>query len=176
MTKEAPSWLYDQAWYGDGTVPALAALPLEEGEDLVAARLYSLRHSQFAAPTAAVDLLRQISTGVREPVRGAGAFPAPPSLGAEIDELHPADAPVALRVQLRNPLAGGLPDNAAVWVTVRKDGSPVPLVRQRLELDCGAWGAALPGLPLGLYRVRIEAINVPGAPPPVDEVLGVIEV
>lgn len=175
VTKVAPSWLYDQAWYGDGTVPARAALPIEEGEELVAARLYPLRHSRFAAPTEAVALLRQISTGVREPVRGGETSPAP-SLGVEIGELHAANVPIPIEAELRNPLPGGVPENAQVWVTVRKDGSPAPLLQQRLDQDCGTWRATVGGLPADLYRVRIEAINVPGAPPPVDEVVGVIQV
>ncbi|MCX4761732.1 hypothetical protein OG562_12245 [Streptomyces sp. NBC_01275] len=174
VTKHAASWLPNMDWHGDGTVPAISAIPIEQ-EDVRARRAVTERHMALGSASVAIDVLAEYAGDSLAAVRGDQ--PERPWLGLDLDETVPAGRPVAVsvtlcgvgadertRVQIRaRPLAGGQ-GGGAPW-------QPCPRV------DEGRWRADLPPLPPGTYAVEVAAAQVPTVSRlHAQEVLGVVRV
>ncbi|GAA1387818.1 hypothetical protein GCM10009661_75130 [Catellatospora chokoriensis] len=169
VSKSLPGWLELAGWEeddGDGTVPAISAVPVEmDGHDTSGWRARD-RHGPIVAADWIAGLVqvyeeRQRLTAARGEEREA-------ALGLDVDELHAQGATIPLRVWL---CGGSLPPEAtgaaglAVWATVRPVRGPRSAVAEvRLEWDCdgGSYVTELPGQEPGLYDVRVSVRAVPG--------------
>lgn len=155
VTKEDPEWRGNTGWAGDGTVPALCAIPVELGESPADWRVVPSRHGPMGSIADPGEVLRSYA-GDRIPTRG-GELPDRPWLGLDLDDFATAGEPVPLAVTvLPSPLAV---DRARVAVAPVEGG-----LRQVHDLtpDPGfptgtRWRGELPPLPPGGYEVTVEA-------------------
>jgi hypothetical protein len=157
FAKEDPPWRGNVGWAGDGTVPTLAAIPRELGEDRTRWRGLPERHGDLAATPAFLDFLLSYS-GEPVPARG-GLLPQRPWLGLDIEDVVPAGEPLRFRVRVQ-------PDaNAAEGVHVRLVRSGADrheIFSASLTRVGDSWDCVLPGLPAGHYRLALEAQRVSG--------------
>lgn len=166
VTKDRPEWLkLGGNWqrdFGDGTVPAFAALPIEldnqpQGPD----RLLE-RHLPMASSTRIMELLGQYEgwPSIRH-IRGDEHHPA---IGLDLDEIHPAGEPIAVQATLREvdtDVSG-----QDVWALLRPHGDETAEpVGTRLEWDSelGCFLGLLPGQVEGLHDVEVLTQEVPNA-------------
>jgi pimeloyl-ACP methyl ester carboxylesterase len=166
VTKDRAGWLKLAGnWgqdFGDGTVPAFSALPIElDGQPRGADRLAE-RHVPMACSSRVLELLADYEgwPGIRH-VRGEEREPA---IGLDLDDVYPAGEPIALEATLRG--VEGDVSGQGVWVLLRPHGDPVAVaVDARLEWDGqrGCFRGMLPGQAEGLYDVEVRAQRVPGA-------------
>jgi hypothetical protein len=80
----SPEWLPNPDWLGDGTVPAIAALPSEDADDRRGWQAVTQRHLPMAAAPAIVEALRNYAGESLHPIRGVN--PAQPWLGLDLLE------------------------------------------------------------------------------------------
>ncbi len=166
VTKDRPWWLeLDRNWlhdFGDGTVPAFSALPIElDGQPQGPDRLTD-RHVPMACSSRIMELLAGYEgwPGISH-VRGAEREPA---IGMDLDEVYPAGEPIAVQASLREVDADV--SGQEVWVLLRPHGDPTAApVDARLEWDGkrGCFRGMLPGQAEGLYTVEVLTQQVPGA-------------
>ncbi|GGY02116.1 esterase/lipase family protein [Streptomyces djakartensis] len=163
VTKDAPLWLPNPQWHGDGSVPAISAVPLELDERRGTWRGQPERHLALASCAAVVDVLTAYTGASLSSVRGEE--PERPWLGLDLDEsvlagepvrvgvaLHGAQAEAETRVHVRAVAARGRPPRITPWVRgVSQDGR-----------GC-TWAAEIAEpLDAGLYTVEVTATGVPG--------------
>src|SRR5258708_37501455 len=97
ITKADPEWLPGEGWRGDGTVPAIAAIPLELDHDDGSWRTVPERHLSMAGTPAVIDLLPAYD--------GAPASDPPPRppeapwLGPELENGGAAGEPVPVAAE-----------------------------------------------------------------------------
>ncbi|MFF8596969.1 esterase/lipase family protein [Streptomyces sp. NPDC015220] len=170
INKELPGWLDLAGWekdHGDGTVPAISAVPVEmDGHDTFGWRARD-RHGSIVSADWVSGLVqvyeeRQRLTAARGEERQA-------ALGLDVEELHIQGSAIPLEVRLRGD---SLPQDAttdpaalAVWATLRPvQGPRAPVAEVRLEWDeeRGSYLTELPGQEPGLYDMRVSARAVPG--------------
>jgi Lecithin:cholesterol acyltransferase len=171
VTKEDAEWQPNAEWRGDGTVPALSAIPIELSEEVRARRAVPDRHGPMASCAAAVEVLRDYEAESFAALRGD--TPDRPWLGLDLDEVLAAGEPFTVTAKLQPSTADV--KGASAWLQVTPEGHPAaaPL---RMTGGAGRWEVRVPGLAPGSYRIDVEAVNVPK----VDrvrggDVVGVIE-
>ncbi|WP_326582906.1 hypothetical protein OG889_30315 [Streptomyces sp. NBC_00481] len=168
--KKLPAWLELAGWekdHGDGTVPAISAVPVEmDGHDTSGWRARD-RHGPIVSAGWIPGLVevyeeRQRLTAARGEEREA-------ALGLDVDELHARGATIPLETRLRGdslpPEATADPGGLAVWATLRPVHGPraaVAEVRLEWDGDRGGYVTELPGQEPGLYDVRVSVRAVPG--------------
>ena len=169
VTPEDPDWLPNAGWRGDGTVPAISAIPIELDDDQRSWQAVPERHGPMGSAVAVAEILRSYSGASLQPVRGTA--PGRPWLGADIDDCIPAGT--ALRVRAR--LYGIAPDAGdSLWLTIRPTDTSGPPVTHRLHRSADGWEAVTDGLAPGIYSVRVESAGHPEIVP-VTELVAVIE-
>ncbi|GIF26822.1 hypothetical protein Ate02nite_95520 [Paractinoplanes tereljensis] len=155
--KHSPEWLPNQDWLGDGTVPAIAALPNDEADDRRGWQAVAQRHLPMATAPAVLDALRNYAGESLQPIRGTA--PAEPWLGLDLNDLEAAGTPIPVGARL---WGGTAPPGARVTATIRPlDGGAAT---QTTDLDVdpgGGWYGELPPQPPGDYHVTIEAGSTP---------------
>ncbi len=171
VTKDLPDWLGLDGWekdFGDGTVPSFSALPPEMDNHEHSPVRVEDRHGPLAHTQSVADLLRrQLTRSPLAAVHGAEHGEHPPTLGLDLDELHPAGAPIQVGVAVREVEAdlSGQP----VWVRLRPlrstSATPPGRIDVRLSWDgeLGRFEGELPGQAAGLYEVRVSARELPHA-------------
>ncbi|MFC4068253.1 esterase/lipase family protein [Actinoplanes subglobosus] len=155
VSKEDPPWRGNAGWAGDGTVPALCAIPVELGESPKDWRPVAARHGPMGSIADPVDVLRSYA-GEPIPTRG-GELPDRPWLGLDLEDFAVAGEPEPLTVNvLPAPLAAD-----RVRMSVTPIGGGPRQVRDLLpDPNCPAgtrWRGELPPLPAGSYDVTVEA-------------------
>jgi len=163
VTKKADAeWLPNVGWRGDGTVPALSAIPIELSDTVLARRAVPDRHGPMAICAAAVDVLKEYAAEPFGSVRGDA--PDGPWLGLDLDEVVAAGQPFTVVAEL---LGTSDVQGASGWLRVApEDGpaaEPVPMTG-----GDGRWELTVGGLAPGAYWLTVEAVNVPR----VDRVTG----
>ena len=145
---------------GDGTVPRVSATPLElsaERREMFAAT----RHGSLQNADAVLAHLRGAISGLYFDLGEFRRFePGVVHLGLELDDLYTAGAPVPLRVR---------PDAEGVALHAVASDAESDAEAARVPLAAGADGwhtAALPPLPAGTYRLRVQGGE--GVEPVVD--------
>ncbi|HET8681285.1 MAG TPA: hypothetical protein VFM54_05355, partial [Micromonosporaceae bacterium] len=152
-----PQWLPNAGWRGDGTVPAISAVPIELDEERRSWRAVPERHGPMAATPAVVEILKTFASASLAAVRGD--TPDHPWLGLDLEGCVPAGEPVPVEARLYGAPAGP----AAVWVRVKSlDDGNVRRQPCRMAETADGWRAVLDPLPEGRYGVAVEAVNVPG--------------
>jgi pimeloyl-ACP methyl ester carboxylesterase len=159
VTKADAEWLPNTGWQGDGTVPALSAIPLELSDEVPARRAVPDRHGPMATCAAAVDVLRDYEAESFDAVRGD--TPDRPWLGIDLDQVVAAGEPFTVTAKLLNVSDV---DGASMSVRVSPSGdpprcAPTPAWLPMTGAD-GQWQVTVPGLAPGSYRICVEATNV----------------
>jgi pimeloyl-ACP methyl ester carboxylesterase len=163
MTKDQPSWLSVSGWaddHGDGTVPALAAVPPEMDGHNPAEMRVRQRHGPLGGARFITKMIEDYERWTPlTPVRGSTA---PAAISLDLDEVYPAGEPVTVNVTVR-PHPEGLP-GAVVWASLRPADSPISIADERLEWDpvCGTFTGRLLAPSPGLYDVFVTARGIPG--------------
>jgi len=157
ISKADPDWRGNVGWQGDGTVPALSAIPRELGEVRSSWRGVADRHGDFASTAAVLDLLVSF-TGDVMPTRGSER-PERPWLGLDVEDAVPSGEPVLVGVVVQ---PAGF-DAEAVHVTLTNVGDPsVPEYGEWLVRGGDEWRGLLPALSAGRYGLAVEAQRVSG--------------
>jgi hypothetical protein len=154
LTVEAadPDWLPNVGWAGDGTVPAISAIPIEMDDRRGAWRWTPGTHLELGSTPEAVQVLAAYTSPALSAVHGAE--PQGPWLGIDLDDTVLADTPTPMGVRLLGVRPG--PDTTVGALVA---GHRISF-RQVAE---GIWEATLPSLPPGVYRVLVQAVRVPDA-------------
>ncbi|MDQ3151886.1 MAG: hypothetical protein M3R63_09250 [Actinomycetota bacterium] len=170
VTKADAEWLPNVGWRGDGTVPAMSAIPIELTKDVRARRAVPDRHGPMATCAAAVNVLREYEAEPFDSVRGD--TPARPWLGLDLNEVIAAGQPFTVAAEL---LGTTDVEGATAWLQVTPDGGPAAPALPMTGAD-GRWEVTVPGLAPGSYQLGVEAVNVPRVDRvPGGDVVGVIE-
>ncbi|MEU6821064.1 hypothetical protein ABZ921_10570 [Streptomyces atriruber] len=184
VAKGAPDWLPNRDWLGDGTVPAISAIPIEQ-QDMRARRAVTERHMALASSSAVVDVLGEYAGESLGAVRGD--VPEHPWLGLDLEDTAPVGTPIPVGVTLHGVRAD---ERTQVRVRLRardgRDGeeraggggagagaSWLPCVRSGED----RWHTELLPPGRGSYTVEVAATGVPA----VDrlragDVVGVVDV
>lgn len=168
VTKTQPYWLDLVGWqrdFGDGTVPAVSALPIEMDNHIGSPIRLLDRHIPMACSPQIIKLLNDYES--RRPprqVRGEEDSEHRPAIGLDLDELHAAGEPIPLDVTLREVDADV--SGEAVWAILRPhdDESAEPVdAKLRWDSERRCFHGVLPGQAQGLYDVEVVAQEVPKA-------------
>jgi hypothetical protein len=181
VVKERPGWLEAPGWendLGDGTVPAVSALPvgLENWAVSTTGIRVRQRHSRLVFSKPMIEeIMARLEDYEGRPVPGPGrpayrdAQERGAALGLDIDEVHPLGEPIRLCVRVRG--ADADVRRVAVAAVLRPvdgpaaTGQPVAAWDGRLVWDEGLGGFAgevIPGR-AGVYELSVRADAVPGA-------------
>ncbi len=167
VTKEAPWWLEEElrGWeddHGDGTVPAISAVPIELAGAATGAMRSRETHGRIASSGGVTDLLEQYEG--RASTRAVQGEERRPALGLDVDELLPAGRAIPVIAHIRQTAPECVVGHP-VWATLRPVDQQRRAAEVRLDWDAEerAFVAALEGQPPGLYDVTVEARAVPGA-------------
>jgi len=166
VTKDRPEWLaLTGNWrhdFGDGTVPAFSALPIELGNQPRGPDRLPERHVPMAYSSRIMELLADYEGWPRiDHVRGEEHQPA---IGLDLEEIYAVGEPIAVEATLREVDADV--SGQGVWALLRPQGDQTAApVHTRLEWDGvgGCFRGMLPGQAEGLYDVDVLAQHVPGA-------------
>jgi pimeloyl-ACP methyl ester carboxylesterase len=148
VTKELPWWLEGelQGWeddHGDGTVPAVSAVPIELSGAATGAMRSRERHGRIASSSSVADLLEQyegrVSTGA---VQGDERRAA---LGLGVDELQPAGQAIPMLAYIREATEASVAGHS-VWATLR------PADQRRRLAECGWTGTPAIGHSWARFR------------------------
>ncbi|PSL57022.1 lecithin:cholesterol acyltransferase [Saccharothrix carnea] len=160
-------WLPGKGWEGgDGTVPAIAVTPVEDGqqadEPLVDGRTWSPdTHMRIASTPGLVEYVTRFDAASLAAVRGE-PNPAVPWVAFDQDEVWAVGEHVEIRATLRGADPSGV---RARFRLFPEHGGPAELDVRR---DGQTWASVVLGAPAGVHRVRVELDHVPG----VDRVVG----
>jgi hypothetical protein len=162
ISKDDPPWRGNEGWAGDGTVPALCAIPpdLNDRRDLW--RVLSAKHGPLGTVAEPMQLLRSYA-GDTIPIRGE-QLPAQPWLGLDVDEFASGGQELAIRVRL---LPAGIVGETADLILSPLDHAASPIWRARLSRATGnedgqSWHGTVPPRPPGRYELSVEVSGVPG--------------
>lgn len=167
VSTDTPSWLGLTGWEdeaGDGTVPAISAVPIELSERASSWRRLQERHGPMADIAEGVDVVALMLRGGLGNVRGDED--APPALGLALDEWVDENQPIPVTAELRNlDPDQGEPDGGSgptVYATVRRAGQPARVGRIALtRVGLTTWSGELDGQPEGLYDVSVDGFDLP---------------
>jgi hypothetical protein len=171
VTKADPEWQPNIGWRGDGTVPALSAIPIELTDTVLARRAVPDRHGPMATCAAAVEVLRDYAAEPFGFLRGDS--PDRPWLGLDLDEVLTAGEPFTVAAEL---IGTSDVEGASAWLRITPEDGPPAAEPLWMTGGDGRWQVTVPGLAPGTYRLTVEAVNVPRVDRVAgDEVVGVIE-
>ncbi|MFD3539280.1 hypothetical protein ACFWUQ_07245 [Streptomyces sp. NPDC058662] len=158
VLKQPARWLPNADWHGDGTVPAISAIPIEQ-DGMGARRAVAERHMGLASSSVVVDVLAEYAGESLDAVRGDS--PDEPWLGLDLEEAVATGEPVPIGVTLL-----GAPADERTRVLVRARPHDGPKGAGTRWLPCtatgdGTWAVALPPLGSGTYTVEVAATGVP---------------
>ncbi|MFJ9154832.1 esterase/lipase family protein [Streptomyces sp. NPDC102270] len=158
VTKGSPAWLPNPDWLGDGTVPAISAIPIEQ-RDMRARRAVAERHMALASSSVVVDILAEYAGEAIDSIRGDK--PDRPWLGLDLDDTVLCGDPVAVGVTLYGAQAD---ERTQVRIRVRaRDGQEkaatpwLPCARS----GGNEWQAQFLPPGAGTYSVEVAATGVP---------------
>lgn len=152
ITKTDPEWLPHAGWGGDGTVPAISAVPpgLEPGSPGL--RQVPERHLSMAGTPAVTELLRACDSMVLPPE----PEPERARLDVGFDNVMPTGEPVSVAAEV---LGGPADGQTRMWVSLTGAGGTSGFPCER---SGHLWRAQLPGQRPGAYSVTVSAAGVPG--------------
>ena len=180
VVKQVPSWLSAPGWEqdrGDGTVPAVSALPvgLENWAVSVSGIRVPERHGRLTFARGMVDEVAariEDYEGRPRPVPGRAYRDAEQdgaAIGLDVDELHVRGEPVPVRVSLRR-VDGDVRAVAVVAVLQPVSGpgeagdvAAGEPVRLAWDDRAGCFAGEITGVPAGMYDLAVTAEAVPGA-------------
>jgi len=162
ITDTDPDWQPNVGWRGDGTVPAISAIPAELKGQGELVRPVTQRHSPMVSAGAVIQAMRDL-TGDNRPVQGDEA--ERPRLGADIPDAIVLGDELRIGARLVVP-ADADGREVSLWLIAESaDRSKViPAVRMKRNED--GWTVGFMPIAAGAWRVRIEAAGLTGGPAP----------
>lgn len=152
VAKVDPQWRPNVGWAGDGTVPAISAIPTELSREPERAQAVPDRHGAMGSTAAMLERLVTMQ-GEDLPVRGTDR-PAMPWVGWDIEDVAPTGTQIEVGAQLHHGDEGPS-DVVGSAATLVVSGGAAPLVVPMAAAGYG-WRAVLPPLPVGAYQVDVE--------------------
>ena len=181
VTDDDPHWQPNAGWRGDGTVPAISAVPSELQGRREVEHPVTQRHTPMASAGSVVQVVRAL-TGDSGPVRGDETFDARVRLGVDLDEAAVLGEPVPVRARLIHPTGGGTSglgpqlEGIALSLLVKSADRSVEALRVPMALDGDGWAADFTPSARGAWRVTVEVTGLSGqAAPRAEDILGVID-
>jgi hypothetical protein len=153
VEKVDPSWRGNVGWAGDGTVPAVSAIPAEFSREPERAQAVPDTHGAMGSTAAVLQHLVTMQ-GEDLPVRGSADRPAMPWVGWDVEEVAPAGTQVEIGAQVQHG-SNEQRDTVGDAATLVVSGGVDRLVVAMTAGEQG-WRAVLPPLAVGLYRVDVE--------------------
>ncbi|WP_246326397.1 lipase family alpha/beta hydrolase [Actinomycetospora corticicola] len=167
-SKRRPPWIQgkDAVEAGDGTVPALAAIPWEQQRFLTTPYVNE-RHGPMVAAARCIEDIEVLLQG-SGPVT-TGVRSTDPAIGLDVADAYPAHEPVDVSAEIRPEKYGASPDVRLTCV-LRRDGDEGPVVHcGPMDTDDGSrWAARLPPLDEGGYWLTVAETGAETAPPVSD--------
>lgn len=165
VTEQLPSYDAPSGELGDGTVPALSALPIEQSNRLATTPQLPVRHSQLVTAKLALNEIKELLLTARPPSsRHAGGGL---TIGLSLDDAVIEGEPAVGAAQFEPAELF----EEELWLDCRLYGAtehgPVP--QPRLEQDetrPWRWTLRLPGLARGEYRLEVTAASPTPRPLP----------
>jgi hypothetical protein len=156
-TKDDPEWRPNIGWRGDGTVPAVSAIPTDLGDNQELWRAVTDKHGPMSGTPSVRGLLMSL-LGDRLPTRG-GSTPDRPWIGWDLDDVVPAHNETPLEVEVLGDVdtAG---DSAMIRITPEIPTPSRPPVSEPMTVRDRRWQAVAPPLPPGTYSVSVQVENV----------------
>jgi hypothetical protein len=176
VTDTDPPWQPNAGWRGDGTVPAISAVPAELQGHGELQHPVPHRHTPMASAGALIQVIRAL-TGDAGPVRGDESGRLRPRLGVDMADASILGDVVQVRARLTGAADAGVPATAgagvSLWLTAEPADHSLEALKTPMEPCEDAWEAMfVPAVP-GAWRVTVEAAGL--AAPRIEDVLGVIE-
>jgi len=156
VSKRGAEWLPNPGWGGDGTVPAISAIPIELDKRQGMWRPVVERHGPMAETSSAVSVLTEYMGESMSPVRGV--LPGRPWLGLDLPDLVLAGTETAVTAEL---LGCPHPTRGAAGLTLWPIDCPG--TARQIDLSPGgdnAWVGEIPGLSPGLYEWAARVVGV----------------
>jgi hypothetical protein len=170
-----PEWQPNPGWRGDGTVPAISAIPPEMGGPVDASRLHHVsdRHLPMASTGAVVQMVRSLVGDDVSAVRGTPL--ADVRLGVDLDDAAVVGEPVTVAARLLSGAATLDPTGVTVWVTVQPEDHSTKPTHYRGDPDGTGWQVSFTPPASGLWQVRVEATTLEVEPAAVTDTLAVLD-
>ncbi len=151
VSKEPAPWLDPTCIRGDGTVPAISAVPIELSDHPGRWRQETLRHLPLASADCIGPLLVQLNSSGLWAVRGHEVGRCP-QVCLDVEEAYASGSPVQVTANLR-----GCPtEGARLWLEL--ESKERLFRRTEMERSGGArWVTEVKGLGAGLHEVRVSA-------------------
>lgn len=157
VTKEDPEWLPNQGWLGDGTVPAISAIPIEHsgGERADNYRRFAPEsHVQMASSSLLIEHLEALTSDALSSVRG-DLF-GTPWLGFDLDDVIEVGRAATIGVRIN----GNKGKDAAPRLSLLRPGevafeAPIDMTR-----NGDGWSAAVTPTREGTYGVKVQVDNL----------------
>lgn len=152
VEKADPEWRGNVGWFGDGTVPAIAAIPPELSTTPELAVALAEKHGPLGTAAAIKERLVTLQ-GDDLPTRGVDE-PTMPWVGWDVEDTVPAGQGTTVGVELRDRGASrsATPGRTA---TLSVTGAG-PLEPIGMMLGADGWQATLSPLPEGVYGLNVE--------------------
>jgi len=152
VSKIDPQWRRNVGWRGDGTVPAICAIPAELSEIPDVAQAVADTHGAMGSTA---EVLQRLVTmqGEDLPKRGTDR-PVMPWVGWDVEEVVAAGTQVEVGAQLQHGAVGPtdvVGSGASIVVSGNSVQAAVPM-----RWDERGWRAVLPALPAGTYQLDVE--------------------
>jgi hypothetical protein len=178
--KRPPRWLDAPGWehdFGDGTVPAISALPIELDNRAVSTtgvRVRERHGSLAAAKPMIAEIMRLLHDYEERPVPGPSrlayrdAEERSAALGLDVDDLYVAGEPIPLQVRIRG--TGSDVSSTTVAVSLRPVDGPAtsepgtaPMARLTWDATADGFTGELTAVQPGVFDLTVTAEAVPGA-------------
>jgi hypothetical protein len=164
--REEQDWIDTRGLLGDGTVPAVSAVPIELSDDQDRWRQVGGRHGALSDADGVVDFVRNVAAPSTRSLRGRRGD-VRPTVGVDLDSAIVAGTRVEapLRVTgVAGPVTG--------WVVVL---GPDVAGAAAVVGDGTGWRLSIGPLPPGRYALEVAARTDDDPPPPMREVLTVVD-
>ena len=160
VTKEDPEWLPNVGWMGDGTVPAISAIPIEhsEGEDVDHYRRFAPEsHIAMTTSRTLFEYLRVLFSDSLSPVRGREIENL--WFGFDHDDVLQIDesAPIGVR------LWGGHSGHESPRLSLLAPEERRFAESIKMDKTADGWSAWITPRSQGMYRVKVEVDNLGSA-------------
>ncbi|WP_312676848.1 alpha/beta fold hydrolase [Microbacterium sp.] len=171
VSNEDAEWLPNHGWRGDGTVPAISAIPIEfdDSEDARDWRFTPERHSFMPSSGALIRHVEALQRTSMKPVRGASSGSSWVALDSP--DISVLGQPVTVTAKLLGPAMS----SSAAYLRTRQPGSRAFGEPIRMESTPRGWEASWTPETEGLTDYRVEVLSTDIDRTIARDAVGVIE-
>jgi PGAP1-like protein len=178
VTDADPPWQPNAGWRGDGTVPAISAVPAELQDRRELEHPVPHRHTPMASAGAVIQAVRAL-TGDAGPVRGDDTGRLRPRLGVDMTDAAVFGDLVPVGARLTGLAAAGVryrADSVSLWLTTEPADHSLEASTTWMKPSGEGWAATFAPTVPGAWRVTVEATGLPSqAAPRIEDVIAVID-